>query len=109
MSLKDLSRIAQEAFLETAQFIIKTDGIIAPEEAQRMKMYRREFNISEAEYPADGSGDKLEEAMNVLKQLHKYERITVFQELERLAQCDLDYNSSERIVINAIRDMLEID
>ncbi len=108
MSLKDLNRSAQEAFLETAQFVVKTDGIISVEEAQQMQKYRREFNISEAEYPADG-GDKLEEAIDILKSLPKYERLSVFEELERLAKCDLDYNSSERVVINAIRDMLDID
>lgn len=108
MSLKDLSRAAQEAFLETAQFVVKTDGVISPEETRKMKMYRREFSISEAEYPANGEGSRLEEAIDVLKNLPKYERIAVFEELERLAQCDMDYCTSERIVVNAIREMLEV-
>lgn len=108
MSLKDLNRSAQEAFLETAQFVVKTDGIISVEEAQHMSMYRREFNISEEDYPADGKGNKLEEAIEVLRRLPKYERTVIFDELERLAKCDYDYNSSERIVINAIKDMLEV-
>ncbi len=108
MSLKDLNRAAQEAFLETAQFIVKTDGIIAAQEAQRMSMYRREFGISPEDYPADGKGNQLEEAIDILKKLPKYERIVVFEELERLAKCDDEYNDSEKIVINALKDMLEV-
>lgn len=107
-SLRDLKRNAQEAFLETAMFIVKTDGIVSVEEAQRMKMYRTEFNISEAEYPADGKDNKLEMAIEVLRLLPKYEREMVFEEFERLAQCDMDYCSGERIVINALKEMLEL-
>ncbi len=108
MSLKDLNRGAQEAFLETAMFIVKTDGIISAEEEQRMKMYRREFNISETEYPADGKDDKLENAISYLKNLPKYEREMIYDEFERIAQCDSDYSGSERIVLNALKDMLEV-
>lgn len=108
MSLKELNRAAQEAFLETAQFIVRTDGVISVQEAQRMSMYRREFNISVSDYPADGKGNRLDEAIDILKRLPKYERVVVFEELERLAMCDDEYNSSERIVINAIKDMLDV-
>lgn len=107
MSLKELRRPAQEAFLETAGFVARTDGVISGQEALRMERYRREFNISQEEYPADGSGLSLEGALDILRNLPKYERVTVFEELERLAKCD-DYDESEKVVINAIRDVLEV-
>ena len=109
MTLKDLDHRAQEAFLEAAHYIARADRLITAEEKERLAFYRRETGISEEEYPADGSGNKLDEAMAVLRLLTMEQRQFVFDELEGLAMCDSDYNSSEQIVVNAIRDMLHID
>lgn len=107
MSLKELRRPAREAFLDTAAFLIKTDGVVSEQETARMNMYRRMFEIPEDEYPADGRDRSLEGALDILKNLPKYARITVFEELERLAMCD-EYDESEKALMNAIRDVFEI-
>ncbi len=107
MSLKELNRPAREAFLETADFVARTDGVISDAEARRIEGYRREFNISEDEYSVGDGGYSLESALDILKDLPKYERAVVFEELEQLAMCD-EYDEREKVVINAIRDVLEI-
>ena len=109
MSLKELDRKSREAFLEAAQFIAGADRLISDEENERLAFFRAETGLPETEFKPEGNGDSLDRALAVLSGLPKEQRALVFDELEGLAKCDRDYNSSERIVINAIRDVLNID
>ncbi len=105
MSLKSLDKTAREAFFTAARYVAGTDRLVSEAEKQWLREKAEELDLDDN---AGAAGD-IDEAVEILRRLGKDERSAVFDELEALAKCDNEYNGNEQIVINAFRDMLNID
>ncbi len=105
MSLKNLDKIAREAFFTAARYVAGTDRLISEAEKQWLREKAEELELEDSA----GDGGDIDGAVSVLRRLSGEERAAVFEELQALAKCDNEYNSSEQIVINAFRDMLHVD